>query len=497
MSAVEWPIVAVPGRGAAYKTEPQQPAAAQIRAVPNERPKADDDWWRAVMQDGLELVPSDAPTAAPEGITERYPVLDWADLWASARAEPEWLCEPLLEAGRVVALYSPAKTGKSLLALEIAAALAAGQPVLGNPARPPVRVLYVDLENSRDDIRERLEHLGYGPRDLGELRYLSFPSLPALDSPSGGADLLALAQHHAARLVVLDTVSRVIDGDEDTSTTFRALYRHAVMPLKAAGTAVLRLDHSGKDVSRGQRGSSSKNDDVDAVWLLTRRTDGKLDLRRTHSRTNHGAEYLEIVRRLEPLRHDVPTFGQPSEADEVARRLDDLGVPRDAGRPAARKALNASGYKVNNPVLERAVRQRKTAAQLPGAVGDGQGSDEDDTTAPGAAPDMIASRSNDCPGQSGGSQGSAPTGSCPDLPPRPSHQGTGRAVGGPTSTTYDPAAQQPPSVLRPCTRCGGECVRYGPGASALCPACPGPRGGVMRATSGAPPTVCAARGDLA
>ncbi len=198
-----------------------------------------------------------------------------------------------------------------------------------------------------------------------------------------------VAQHRAARLVVLDTVSRVIDGDEDASDTFRALYRHVVIPLKAAGTAVLRLDHSGKDASRGQRGSSSKNDDVDAVWLLTRRTDGKLDLRRTHSRTNHGAEYLEIVRRLEPLRHDVPTFGQPSEADEVARRLDDLGVPRDAGRPAAREVLKASGYKVSDPVLQQALRQRRTAAQLTGSVGDGQDSDEDDTTAPSADPDMI------------------------------------------------------------------------------------------------------------
>ncbi len=280
-----------------------------------------------------------------------------------------------------------------------------------------------------------------------------------------------VAQHRAARLVVLDTVSRVIDGDEDASDTFRALYRHVVIPLKAAGTAVLRLDHSGKDVSRGQRGSSSKNDDVDAVWLLTRRTDGKLDLRRTHSRTNHGAEYVEIVRRLSPLRHDVPTFGSaPSEADEVARRLDVLGVPRDAGRPAAREALNASGYKVSNPVLAQTVRQRKAAARLSGTVVAGQDSDENDTTVPGAALDVIVPRSNGCPGQSGDSRDSASSGSCPDLSPCPSHQGTDRGVGGPTSTTYD-LIKQSSSSLGQCVRCGGMCVRYGPDGSALCPAC--------------------------
>ncbi len=45
------------------------------------------------------------------------------------------------------------------LALEIAAGLASGRPVLGNPARPPISVLYVDMENSQDDIRERLQDL--------------------------------------------------------------------------------------------------------------------------------------------------------------------------------------------------------------------------------------------------------------------------------------------------------------------------------------------------
>ncbi len=421
--------------------------------------------------DDLEPVQSDAPKAAPEGIAERYRVLDWLELWDSARVGPDWLCEPLLEAGRVVALYSPAKTGKSLLSLEIAAALAAGRRVLGNAARPPLRVLYVDLENSRDDIRERLEHLGYGPRDLSELRYLSFPSLPALDSPQGGADLLAVAQHHAARLVVLDTVSRVIEGDEDASDTFRALYRHAVMPLKAAGVAVLRLDHSGKDVTRGQRGSSGKADDVDAVWLLTRRNDDTLDLRRTHSRTNHGVDHVELVRRLEPLRHDVPLLSAArSEADEVARRLDVLGVPREAGRPAARDALRASGYKVSTTALEQAVRQRKTLPGLPGAVPQAQSGEQDDTAALGAAPSVIGARSDGCPGQPAGSQGSPSPGSCPDLPARPSLLGTGSGVGGPTDITSDPS-ERSPSVLGRCLQCGAVCVRYGPDGATLCPAC--------------------------
>ncbi len=375
------------------------------------------------------------PVGSDEEPVERYPVLDWHELWKTARNEPEWLCEPLLEAGRVVALYSPAKTGKSLLTLEVAAALAAGRPVLGNPARPPMRVLYVDLENSHDDLRQRLEDLGYGPDDLGDLRYLSFPSLPVLDSPIGGAHLLDVARRHDVRLVVLDTVSRIIGGEEDRADTFRALYRHAVMPLKAEGRAVLRLDHTGKDVTRGQRGSSGKADDVDAVWSLIRRNPDTFDLRRTHSRTNHGAEHLTLIRGSNPLRHDVagaagiPAMSDPVAlaVDEVVRQLDVLGVPQDAGRPACRAALNAAGIKVKNVFLEVAIRQRKDCPQEPGAVAFEAPVDEGPQTAPTAAPTLPPHAR----GQSGGSGGSPSPGYADRLPPPPSPQGRGRADGSP------------------------------------------------------------------
>jgi hypothetical protein len=61
---------------------------------------------------------------------------------------------------------------------------------------------------------------------------------------------------------------------------------------KLKGVTYLRTDHSGKDTSKGQRGSSAKNDDVDLVWRLTR-TDTKagegVRLERTHSRSGMGA----------------------------------------------------------------------------------------------------------------------------------------------------------------------------------------------------------------
>ncbi len=285
--------------------------------------------------------------------------VDWPTAFAATPVKRRWLVEPLIEAGRVTDVYSPPKVGKSLLALEIAASRAAGRPVLGTPATDPFPVLYVDMENPVEEVVARLAAIGHGPDDLDRLAYCSFPQLSPLDTPRGGADLLALATSHRAELVVIDTVTQVISGDENSSDTFRAMYRHAIGPLKAAGVAVLRLDHSGKDITRGQRGSSAKSADADFVWLLTDRGGEMFELRRTHSRTGAGADRLTLRRELDPLRHAVvDDGGHEAAVARVLAELDRLGVPPGTARRPCAEALRGAGVKVRNEVLAEAVRVR-------------------------------------------------------------------------------------------------------------------------------------------
>jgi len=178
--------------------------------------------------------------------------LDWRLLWDDDFPESEWLVEPLIETGQAVSLYSPAKTGKSLLALELAGALAVGRPVLGNAAKEPTNVLYIDHENTRADIRDRLADMGYdADADLSRLHYSLLADWPPLDTEAGGDRLHAEADRLGARLVILDTVSRAISGEENSSDTFIRLYRHTIRPLNADGVAFIRLDHLGKDRTKG------------------------------------------------------------------------------------------------------------------------------------------------------------------------------------------------------------------------------------------------------
>jgi hypothetical protein len=150
------------------------------------------------------------------------------------------------------------------------------------------------------DLLERLGELGYGPDDdLSRLHYALLPSLPPLDTREGANAILGLVDKTGAQLAIIDTFGRAVEGDEDSADTVRAFYRHTGLALKAKGVTYLRTDHSGKDTSKGQRGSSAKNDDVDLVWRLTR-TDTKegegVRLERTHSRISWVPQEIKIQR---------------------------------------------------------------------------------------------------------------------------------------------------------------------------------------------------------
>lgn len=286
----------------------------------------------------------------PVDIESLFPRLDWRALWDDDTVD-EWLLYPLIPARRLVALFSPPKVGKSLLMLEVAVGIARGDcEVLGAKLAEGRKVLYVDFENDpRGDIRSRLQAMGRTPEELENLVYLSFPSLAYLDTVMGGLQLEAVAKHYGVELVVIDTISRAVQGEENANDTWLSFYRNTGVRLKNAGIACVRLDHTGKDESKGMRGGSAKNGDVDAAWQLSAVSDDLFVLECTANRLPIGEKRLAIRRHVAPLRHAVETNGL---ANEYERKRAAALLAIQALDPPWPKVGHGSGIGKLWPVVE-------------------------------------------------------------------------------------------------------------------------------------------------
>jgi hypothetical protein len=170
-----------------------------------------------------------------EQLSEKTGWINWTRLWSDETPE-RWFVPNLLCEGRAHGCPAPSGIGKSLLWQDVAAGLASGRSVLGYPAKDPIRVLYLDHENTpKGDIKPRLKAMGYEPDDLENLIYLSFPSLQSLNTKAGGMSLVELLDFFQPQLVFIDTFSRFVEGDENSSRVAQEFYDYSGRELKRRG----------------------------------------------------------------------------------------------------------------------------------------------------------------------------------------------------------------------------------------------------------------------
>lgn len=300
--------------------------------------------------------------------------LDWEAFWAADRTEDDWFIEGFWPRGRAMVLHAKAKEGKSEFVLFCVLCLVRGvDPWTGERVEPRT-VCYFDFEMTEDDLMDRLIGMGLSPdADLSRLRYYLLPALAPLDTPKGAQELLAIMERDQPDAVVIDTFGRAVEGEEDVADTVRNFYRLTGLSLKAKGIGYLRTDHTGKDATKGQRGSSAKNDDVDIIWSMSRTSTGmKLSCR---SRVSWVPETLLFARTDDPtVRYERvgDLIGDDLAIAGKAAELDQLGIPLDWGRDKVVKWMASHGHAPGkNDTLSAALKRRRQpgysgARRLPG-----------------------------------------------------------------------------------------------------------------------------------
>ncbi len=273
-----------------------------------------------------------------------------------------WLVEDIWPLGRQVHMHAPRKSGKSLVTLWMSLCLATGRDPFSGNAITPVRIGYLDYEMTEDDLAERVEEMGFAADQLVEnWKYYLLPMLPALDTMEGGQRLAQLAATDKLQAVVIDTLSRVVVGEENSNDTYIRFYKHTGQLLKGAGVALLRLDHEGHESGRS-RGASSKADDVDLVWQFRKMDGDAYEFVRKAARISWVPEKVVIHKREDPTLAFARAHGAWTAGTlEKAQELDAVGAPLDVPRRTAAEMLRDKGYTAGtNQVLSSAIRYRKT-----------------------------------------------------------------------------------------------------------------------------------------
>ena len=210
--------------------------------------------------------------------------------WDAIQDEPvKWLIDKVLPVGSFSALYGPPGSFKSFHALHIAHCIATGTAWMGNEVTEAGGVLYIAGEGF-GGVGARIKACKqHHQTEAGAPIYVIRHQLNLRSSVEDfnalmlAVETLVMDTGIDFKLIVIDTLARSFGGGDENSASdmmqFVVTCGHIQKIVQDA--ALMILHHSGKDSSRGMRGSSALLGAVDTELELIRFEDSMKGIIRT------------------------------------------------------------------------------------------------------------------------------------------------------------------------------------------------------------------------
>lgn len=196
--------------------------------------------------------------------------------------EPKWLVPGIIPEDSTILLYGPSGALKSTLALDIGLSVASGTEVCGvRPARSGW-VLYATLEGRFGLMRKRRPawRIAHGVDHPLPFFVSTAPLVRDDEQMQDFADAIKAKQQElgeAPSLIILDTIAKCMMGLEDTSSRDAGMFTGFCDQLLADFKApILALGHTGKDGSKGHRGSAAFAGNMSSRFLMNYDKETKL-----------------------------------------------------------------------------------------------------------------------------------------------------------------------------------------------------------------------------
>jgi hypothetical protein len=336
----------------------QQIAAANAKLAEKRARRTAADAKSSEPQAGTTEEPSTASTkpktreekarAELDRWLERFKPLTAAEV--AERPPTKWLVKDYIPADGISRLCGAPSSAKSFIALDWALSIAEGVPWLGHEVDQG-QVIYICAESTGYVIPRldawRQEHKM--SKTTEHFRIIDYP-VPMLDERIIGYFILALQQEQfQPKLIVIDTLARCFGNGDENSTQDMNAFVNACERLRSvfARAGVLVLHHTGKDLSKGGRGSTALFGAVDIEFTATKKErSNTVTLKNTKAGKNSlmlDQLHLELVD-LDPT---DPGHGQATLklANAAAIKEAQAEQAKDEAEETAFKALEAFGSK--------------------------------------------------------------------------------------------------------------------------------------------------------
>jgi hypothetical protein len=297
---------------------------------------------RSLMKDfGQPPAAEHKPRA--DGSANPFAVHEWSSYKQNYLSTP-WIIKGVLPQAEVGILYGQSGSGKTFFVLDMAACVARGAEWRGRKVSN-CRVVYVAAE-AREGIKKRMDAYDQHVCADGS-RPDIIASAPNLLSTDTKQLIEAIG---SAGLIILDTMAASHSGDENSAKDM-GLFLAACKDIShATGAMVLAVHHTGKEDSKGMRGSSALFAGADFVMEIFKNKVG--------DRFEHGAM-------LSKSRDDVTGTSFGFELKRVTVGVDDEGddvttcvieavqkeVSKTPKRPRKLANLEDSRYDMHREIL--------------------------------------------------------------------------------------------------------------------------------------------------
>lgn len=208
------------------------------------------------------------PVAPRKDPVERLSIHNWADYQQGFESIP-WIVDDVLPQAEFGILFGASGSGKTFFSLDLACRIARGQPWRGHDTTQ-TRVVYLAAE-AGEGIKKRMRafDLEYGTSDQNPDILVGIPDLMTMEDAAFINEIIG-----KAGLIIIDTMAASQTGEENSSRDMGLFITHCKAISTATGAMVLVVHHTGKDDTKGARGSSALYAAADVVLEIYKAKEG-------------------------------------------------------------------------------------------------------------------------------------------------------------------------------------------------------------------------------